>query len=547
MGKLTKGKGILGVLLTAMMVCALLAPSAVAADNPSPFATEVVSSDGPFGPSPYDDPNALLGKPTTRFKDQWNPPTERVKLVEPAYNVGISDEKLITTLNYDAGPPEDKSEIVVKFDHQVMDDPDNPYGIDLLVFGNPFFTGSGFVNDYTNMNDYMLTGGGFFENVKVSVSQDGVNWYRYDDGPYGDNMFPTQAYLWDRENAQWTETEMDWTKSVNPALTLADFNGISAADAIDLYDGSAGGTGFDLAESGYEWIQYVRVQGISGFAGGEIDAFADVAPICSDVTIDLRATGAGPNEIIDVTNYTVSAGTVTEDGITVDKQTAMGALICYCQDYSINIEVTEGSWGPYVVQIGGNSADENCWMYAVNEVTPGAGAAAYALSSGDNVHWFNYTLGLYSLSLSLDKTSIVPGEDITFSVTWTDGNGTMTDVENAEVLVSAILYDPGVSQGYTNSGGDLTVTWNDEGTYYPYAEIDTRTSMYQWPTPEFTCAGAYPNWDVNEDGVIDTQDIVRVGMHWGETGTPGWIREDVNSDGKVDTQDIVIIGMHWGE
>ena len=57
----------------------------------------------------------------------------------------------------------------------------------------------------------------------------------------------------------------------------------------------------------------------------------------------------------------------------------------------------------------------------------------------------------------------------------------------------------------------------------------------------------YPDWDVNCDGDIDTQDIVLVGMHWGQTGDPGWIREDVNNDGDIDTQDIVVIGMHWGE
>ncbi len=59
--------------------------------------------------------------------------------------------------------------------------------------------------------------------------------------------------------------------------------------------------------------------------------------------------------------------------------------------------------------------------------------------------------------------------------------------------------------------------------------------------------GPCPDWDVNEDGDIDTQDIVLVGMRWDESGTPGWIREDVNSDGNIDTQDIVIIGIHWGE
>jgi hypothetical protein len=331
--KPSKRKGITGFLFTTLMVCALVVPlaipTAVFANGPSPFATEVVSSNGPFGPYPYDDPNALLGKPTTRFKDPMNPPDERAKLVEAVYNVGLDDEPLITTLNEGA-------EIVVKFDHQVLDDPDSPYGIDLLVFGNSFFVGDGYVNDDTNMNEYMLTGGGFFESIKVSVSQDGIDWYRYDSGPYGDNMFPTHAYLWDRENAQWTDTEMDWTKPVNPALTINDFNGISAADAIDLYNGSAGGAGFDLAESGYAWIQYIKVEGLSGFAGGEIDAFADVA-------------------------------------------------------------------------------------------------------------------------------------------------------------------------------------------------------------------NPYPDWDVNMDNDIDTQDVALVGLHWGETGEPGWIREDVNNDGVVETQDVAIIGLHWGE
>ncbi len=64
-----------------------------------------------------------------------------------------------------------------------------------------------------------------------------------------------------------------------------------------------------------------------------------------------------------------------------------------------------------------------------------------------------------------------------------------------------------------------------------------------WAFGSTTC----PDWDVNCDGEIDTQDIVLVGMHWGEEGTQGWIREDVNNDGTIDTQDIVIIGIHWGE
>lgn len=264
-----KGMNGLKTFLAGMCVVMLAAPAFA-----SPFATELVSySSSLTGSSLYNDPYAVLGKPSTNFVNMGHSTAPgRVKLVEPAYNVGLSGEKLITTLN-------NTQYVTVKFDHPVTDDPLNPYGIDLLVFGNPFYVGSGFVSDLSDMNSYRLVGGAWFEQLKVSVSQDGTNWYRYENGPYCDSAFPTQAYLWDSVNHQWTDTESDFTKPVNP--TLADLliaGGMSAADAIALYAGSGGGTGFDLAESGFAWIQYVKVEGLSGFAGGEVDAFADVSP-----------------------------------------------------------------------------------------------------------------------------------------------------------------------------------------------------------------------------------------------------------------------------
>ena len=40
-------------------------------------------------------------------------------------------------------------------------------------------------------------------------------------------------------------------------------------------------------------------------------------------------------------------------------------------------------------------------------------------------------------------------------------------------------------------------------------------------------------------------DMIQVGQHWDEVGTPGWIREDVNKDGTVDVLDMSIIGQNW--
>ncbi|MEN6355545.1 MAG: PEP-CTERM sorting domain-containing protein [Armatimonadota bacterium] len=273
--------------ITTLFTAGLMALSA-AAFAFSPYATTLIGySSDLTGSSLYNDPNAVIGQPSTWFKNTWGDTSNhRVKLVEPAYNVGPSGEKLITTLNTGQW-------MEVKFDHQVMDDPLNPYGIDFLVFGNSFFVGSGTVSDTTNMNTYKLTNGSIFaENMKVSVSQDGTDWYTYNNGPYADAMFPTNAYLWDSANACWTNTQADFTKPVNPSLTSADFAGKTGAQAIALFDGSAGGTGFDLAESGFGWIQYIKVEGVSGFSGGEIDGFSDVAAVPEPSSLLALVTGA---------------------------------------------------------------------------------------------------------------------------------------------------------------------------------------------------------------------------------------------------------------
>ncbi|HVY70950.1 MAG TPA: hypothetical protein VHH73_13540, partial [Verrucomicrobiae bacterium] len=258
----------------------------------SPFASSVVTAQGNFGAAPYDDPASLLGMPSTDFYDPFgnfsgNTKTRRVKLVEPAYNLDATQSgKLITTMS-------DKSQIIVEFDQPVHDDPANPYGIDFLVFGNTFYSSNDAVNDEANMNSVTLGSGVFSEPTKVSVSpgftgkpgEDAGNpqtwpWYRYDNGPYGDAGFPTQGYVWDRANTNWTAQPMDFTKPVNPAMTdIIGKGGISAADAIDLYTGAGGGAGFDLATSGFSSVRYLKVEGVSpDYVDGEIDAISAVRP-----------------------------------------------------------------------------------------------------------------------------------------------------------------------------------------------------------------------------------------------------------------------------
>jgi hypothetical protein len=295
----TRLKGDVKEMIKLILSCAVCLAIVAAASNctASEFATELVSYSGPFGAAPYDDPYAVLGKPAKYIKAS---PTQifSCSLVYPAFLKDPNGVKLVVTL--DTG-----SYIVVGFDHKVADDPGNPYGIDFIVFGNSKLVGDGWIEPNTDMDSYYLKTPAYDEimgePVTVSVAQhpDGP-WYTFENGPFADaSFFPTNAFAWDSDVKNWGR-EQDWLKAVDPNLTTEDFNGLSAAQAIELYEGSAGGTGFDLkwlAPADYEvletdpatgrkWIRYIKV---TSDDAGEIDGFADVAACPSgDLNRDYR-------------------------------------------------------------------------------------------------------------------------------------------------------------------------------------------------------------------------------------------------------------------
>jgi len=279
----------------------------------SDFAVEIMDYYGPFGPSPYDDPYSVLGKPTTFIKDGSD--TFACSLVYPAWNTAPEGSKLIVTLDIGA-------EIAVGFDHKIADDAGNPYGIDFIVFGNSWFehSGLGLVEPNTNMDEFFLKNPTsiFAEWVIVSVAQDPNGpWHTFTNGPYADDMFPTNAFAWDSDSNNWGD-ELDWLKPVDPNLSISDFDGLSVAEAIELYDGSAGGTGFDLKwldpndyqalavdpDSGRRWIQYIKV--ISD-EFGEVDGFADVAG-CGDYKHPYPAGDINRDCKVDMIDFAILTG-----------------------------------------------------------------------------------------------------------------------------------------------------------------------------------------------------------------------------------------------
>jgi hypothetical protein len=154
------------------------------------------------------------------------------------------------------------------------------------VFGNAFWSGNAVITANSDMNAVRIVSAGVFaEPVTISVSPDGVQWYTYA-SPIADGYFPTQAFAWNTGQRTWTQ-EQDWTKPVNPSVLPAQFAGKTVADAIALYDGSAGGTAFDLSQSGFASVRYVRAQG----RGGEVDAFARVGYSTTTLTGTIALQG----------------------------------------------------------------------------------------------------------------------------------------------------------------------------------------------------------------------------------------------------------------
>jgi len=62
-----------------------------------------------------------------------------------------------------------------------------------------------------------------------------------------------------------------------------------------------------------------------------------------------------------------------------------------------------------------------------------------------------------------------------------------------------------------------------------------------------TTASAQPEehpWDVNGDGIVDIDDLMFVGSHFGDSSVTS---ADVNGDGLVNIVDLVLVGVHLGE
>ena len=243
----------------------------------SPFASVVEEYVPGSNPVPgYTNPDSALGPPTQFTGGSFDPMV--VSVLNPAWR---PDE----LVSIGAG-----GHLTLSFDAPVTDDPHNPWGIDLILFGNAFFTADGAVPPGVASPASIFSEGGI-----ISVSADGETWHDIS-GLVADGLFPTNGYL-DVTNAyadEPGEVPADPLRPVNPMLALSAFDGASIEQVQHLYAGSAGGVGVDLATVGLSSIQYVRISNPAGSGvTPEVDGVSDVRPrmpgdVNGDGTVDVN-------------------------------------------------------------------------------------------------------------------------------------------------------------------------------------------------------------------------------------------------------------------
>jgi hypothetical protein len=172
--------------------------------------------------------------------------------------------------------------VTVQFASPVLNDAANPFGLDFLIFGN-----TGFVVTNGNFSGGGITDGSMLGNntgsTRVSVSENGVTFYQ---------LNPTLARVVD--GLYPTDGIGNPGIPVDPQLSNADFSGQGLSGLRALYNGSAGGMGYDIGwaqdTSGnsvsLNGVSFVRVDVLSGKS--EIDAFAAV-PEPSTVSLGILA------------------------------------------------------------------------------------------------------------------------------------------------------------------------------------------------------------------------------------------------------------------
>ena len=251
----------LSVRVTACAAAAAFASSAIAID---PWADGVLSYTPGEGAGAFTSSGTALGMPTrmtgigTKYQSAATP-----------FNAAYEASDIVSVGR--------GGSLVVQFDEPVTDDAANPFGIDLLIFGNSFYADSQWPQG--------IVAGFFSGGGTIEVSADGADW-RTIPGVQADGLHPTLAFsdLTDPYSPTGGGTQSDFTRPVDPSFEAE--LGMTFAEICAGYAGSGGGAGVDIGLVGLIEVRFVRISNpIDGADVSQIDAFADVTGIPAPASV----------------------------------------------------------------------------------------------------------------------------------------------------------------------------------------------------------------------------------------------------------------------
>jgi hypothetical protein len=138
---------------------------------------------------------------------------------------------------------------------------------------------------------------------------------------------------------------------------------------------------------------------------------------------------------------------------------------------------------------------------------------------------------------AIGNKAVNEGATLTFTLSASDADGDALTYSASNLPVGATFnsttrtfsWTPGYSQAGVYASVHFQVS---DGKMTDYEDITITVGNLLRP-------------DVNSDGATNVLDMIRVGQHWSESGTSGWIREDINEDGTVNVLDATLIGQGW--
>lgn len=276
------------------------------------------------------------------------------------------------------------------------------------------------------------------------------------------------------------------------------------------------------------------------------------------------------NQAMDFSSITIGSDYIVfnSTGFFVTSGNDITITLAYLSD-----NIYGASDGDKVFEFYADTAGGNVWFnlsgfpagidYVVNRsgsaiATPTANSSGYI--SFENSVWSIQLFEIFQQGEGASDVILPEISDVSNTVSYPLDTDSGFGWENISCTVTDNV---AVDQVFVNiTSPDNTVTnflmSNGSGSNYYYNTSFNQYGNYSYfiwanDTSDNTAvSGVYdlslpPNWDINNDGVVNVFDHVLVSNHYSETGSFGWIREDVDNNGEIQVFDLVLVSNNYGE